>query len=112
MRLSFSLSSYAILGFIVLLIAAPAFALDLHQARSQGLVGELPTGYVEALSTQPGVVGVVSDVNSKRKAEYERIAVAKGQSVDVVAKVAAQEIITGLEPGSSYKGSDGSWKKR
>lgn len=93
--------------------AAPAFALDLHDARAQGLVGERADGYVEALNpTAGGVSQLVTDVNSKRKAEYARIAAEKKQSVDVVAKLAAQQIISGLEPGASYKDANGAWKKR
>ena len=75
-----------------LLISASALALDLHSARSSGAVVELPTGYIKAAKLSPEVDALVTDVNAKRKAEYERIAKEKGSSVEAVAAVAAQEI--------------------
>jgi hypothetical protein len=95
-----------------MLLASPALALDLHGARSSGLVGEKTDGYVAAINSTPEVKALVADVNAKRKQEYARISKQNGQPVDVVAKLAAQEIITKLDPGSSYQGPDGSWKKR
>ena len=100
------------LTLIATLLASPAFALDLHQARSAGIVGEKLDGYVAALQQTPEVNALVADVNAKRKAEYTRISKQNGQPVDVVAKLAAQEIMGKLDAGSSYQGTDGGWKKR
>lgn len=94
------------------MLAMPAWALDLHQARSSGAIGEKLDGYVTALQSSGEVKALVDEVNTKRKAEYTRISAQNGQPVDVVAKLAAQQIINGLEPGSQYQGPDGSWKKR
>ena len=101
-----------LLALVAALIVTPALALDLHQARSTSLVGEKSDGYVAALNPTPEVQALVADVNAKRQQEYARISQQKGQPVDVVAKLAAQQIITQLAPGSSYQGTDGSWKKR
>lgn len=101
-----------VLALLAVLITAPAIALDLHQARSTGLVGEKPDGYVAALNSTPEVQALVADVNAKRQQEYARISQQKNQPIDVVAKLAAQQIITQLDVGSSYMGSDGTWKKR
>jgi uncharacterized protein YdbL (DUF1318 family) len=95
-----------------LLAASPALALDLQGARSSGLVGEKPNGYVEAVKPSPDVLSLVGDVNAKRKEEYARISKENGQSVEVVGQLAAQQIISKLPAGSLYQGSDGSWKKR
>jgi uncharacterized protein len=100
------------LGLIAVFFAFPAWALDLQQARNSGAVGEKNDGYVEALASSPEVGALVSEVNSKRRQEYARIAKEKGQPVDIVAKLAAQQIISNLSPGSSYQAADGSWKKR
>lgn len=94
------------------LAALPAFALDLHQARGAGQVGEKADGYVTALSSTAEVKALVADVNAKRSVEYTRISKENGQPVDVVAKLAAQQIITNLKAGESYQGTDGAWKKR
>ena len=101
-----------LLALLGALVVTPALALDLHQARSTSLVGEQLDGYVAALNPTSEVQALVADVNAKRQREYARISQQKGQPVDVVAKLAAQQIITQLAPGSPYQGMDGSWKKR
>lgn len=101
-----------IVALFIALIAAPAWALDLQQARSSGLVGEKPDGYIAAVQASPEVNALVASVNAQRQQEYARIAKEKGQTVDVVAKLAAPEIIGKLGAGQYYQGSDGAWKKR
>ena len=101
------------LGLILTVITAlPAFALDLQQARAAGSIGETTKGYVAVIKSSPDVEELVASVNAKRKQEYARISQANGQSVDVVAKVAAEQIINNLEAGNLYQAADGSWKKR
>jgi uncharacterized protein len=95
-----------------LLVATPALALDLHGARSAGLVGEKADGYAQALNSTPDVAALVADVNAKRQQEYARISKENGQPADVVAKLAAQQIITGLSAGASYQTPSGEWKKK
>ena len=92
-----------------LLFATPAFALELGDARAQGLVGETQAGYVARISGGAEVATLVADVNAKRRAEYERISAENGQGVDVVAKVAAGEIINNLPAGAKYKDNKGKW---
>ena len=104
-----------LLSFLVLsgaLIALPAFALDLQSARVGGMVGEKLDGYIAAVQASPDVNALVNDVNVKRREEYARISKQNGQSVDVVAKLAAQQVIAKLPDGASYQAADGSWKKK
>lgn len=102
-----------VLGFFLsLMLASPAFALDLSEARQAGSVGETLQGYIAAVKSSPEVESLVSDVNAQRKQEYARISKENGQAVDIVAKVAAEQIINNLEAGSLYQTTDGSWKKR
>ena len=93
-------------------LALPAWALELHQARASGQVGELATGYVVALQPGAGVDALVADVNAKRKTEYAKIAAQNGQSLDVVAKLAAPQIISSLEPGAPYQSTGGAWQTK
>ncbi|MCB1782842.1 MAG: YdbL family protein [Alphaproteobacteria bacterium] len=101
-----------VLFALVLLVSLPAYALDLQSARDAGLVGEALTGYVAALKETPEVAALVKDVNTKRLAEFTKISQKNGQPVDVVAKLAAQQIIQNLSPGHYYQAADGSWKQR
>jgi uncharacterized protein YdbL (DUF1318 family) len=90
----------------------PAFALDLKEARATGHVGETTKGYVAVIKTSPEVEELAATINAKRKQEYARISQENGQSVDVVAKVAAEQIINNLDEGSLYQAVDGSWRRR
>jgi uncharacterized protein len=107
-----SLRHFGILLASLLLLASPAYALDLHQARASGLVGEKLDGYVAARKDTADVQALVREVNGKRQQEYARISKENGQPVDVVAKLAAQQIVNGLESGVYYQAPDGSWKQR
>jgi len=102
----------AILSSVAVLWAMPAFALDLHSARAAGQVGEKTDGYVAAITHSGAIDDLVSEVNSKRKAEYTRISKEKGQPVDVVAKLAAEQVIGGLSSGEMYQDASGNWKKK
>lgn len=82
------------------LMALPALALDLHSARSSGVIAELPTGYVKAVKPSAEVDALVATVNAKRRAEYERISKQNGQPIDVVGKLAAPEIAKGIAAGN------------
>lgn len=93
-------------------LSTQAWALDLQQARASGLVGEKRDGYIAALQKTPEVNALVAGVNAKRQQEYARISKENGQPVDVVAKLAAEQIINRLPKGASYQAADGSWSAR
>lgn len=60
---------------VTLLIPVPAHAINLGDAKNQGLVCELPTGYLKPTgSATAEVKKLVQNINAKRKAEYTRIA--------------------------------------
>ena len=82
-----------ILTSSLLFSVAPASALDLKTGRASGAVVEQSTGYIKEVYPSPEVDAMVAEVNAKRKAEYERIDKEKGQPVDEVAKIAAQELL-------------------
>lgn len=101
-----------LLGTFVAVLAFPTWALDLQQARSQGLVGELPNGYVGVVQSNPEAQKLATDVNARRKQEYQRISKENGEPVAVVAKLAAVQIIQKLPSGSLYQSPDGRWVKK
>jgi uncharacterized protein YdbL (DUF1318 family) len=91
------------------LMATPAWALDLQTARTQGVVGETTSGYIQATGGGSEVNALVTEVNAKRKTEYARISAENGQPIDVVAKVAAGTIISNLPKGAKYQTPGGVW---
>jgi uncharacterized protein YdbL (DUF1318 family) len=101
-----------LLASVSLFFSLSAAALDLQQARSTGQIGELNTGYVQALQNNGDATALADDVNAKRRAEYSRISAANGQSVDIVAKLAAGQIVKNLGTGAKYQDTNGSWQTR
>lgn len=101
-----------VLSVFSLLAAFPAFALDLQGARGAGLIGEKQNGYVAAIEETPEVIALVAEINTKRSQEYARISGENQQPVDVVARLAAEQIINNLKQGNLYQDPDGRWVKR
>lgn len=87
----------------------PALALSLDEARAQGLVGELPNGYVAARGNAPGVSDLVDSVNRRRRAHYQDIAAQTGVPVAAVEQQAGQALIERLPPGAWYMDSQNRW---
>ncbi len=106
------LRNLGILFAAVILFAIPAYALDLQSGRASGQVGEKLDGYVAARKDTAETQALVAEINAKRRQEYARISKENNQPVDVVAKLAAEQIINNLEPGVYFQAPDGSWKQR
>ena len=75
------------------LFAVPASALDLGQAKNQGLVKETVSGYIAAVKPSAEVNALVSKINAGRKAEYQRIAKKRGTSLTAVEQLAGQKLV-------------------
>ncbi|MCB1972218.1 MAG: YdbL family protein [Rhodobacteraceae bacterium] len=93
---------------------APAWAVDLDQARSQGLVGERPDGLVGAVPTTvaPDVLALVDSVNTARLNTYRDIASKNNTPVDAVQAIAGEkQVQKARENGWYYMDAQGAWKK-
>ncbi|CUR45450.1 YdbL family probable chaperone protein [Alloalcanivorax xenomutans] len=95
-----------------LTMAGSAFALELDQAKTQGLVGEQPNGYLGVVKATPEAVQLVSEVNEKRRQAYERIARQNGITLEQVANLAGQKAIEKTAGGEYVKTPDGQWIKK
>jgi len=96
----------------LLLIMQPAFAIDLQQAKDQGLVGETTSGYLEAVSSpSPEIKALIQSINAQRKAKFQEIATRNNTSLDAVEKLAGKKAIEKSDPGAYIK-VDGSWQKK
>ena len=74
------------------LFAMPASALDLAQARAQGLVKETPSGYLTVVKPSGEVNNLVKNINAGRKAEYQRIAKKNGTPLSTVEQLAGKRL--------------------
>jgi uncharacterized protein YdbL (DUF1318 family) len=58
--------------FFTLMFSLPVLALSLTQAKQQGLVGEIATGYIGVVKPSPAATQLVQKINVERRKAYEK----------------------------------------
>jgi len=101
------MSLAGMLGF-----SSSLWAIDLQSAKSQGLVGETPSGYLAAVKNSAEARAVVAQVNSARKQHYQSIASRNGTSLQVVEILAGKKAIAKAARGHYIKSASGSWVRK
>jgi len=96
-------SLFAVVFLLFSFFPAPAFALSLEEAKTQGLVGELSNGYLGVVSDSPEVQALVQDINAKRKVQYQTIAKRNGTPLDEVEQLAGKKAIEKTSSGNFIK---------
>ena len=94
-----------------------AWAADpvIEQAKAQGIIGELSTGYlgiVDASKATPDLKRRVDEVNAGRLQGYTEIAQKTGQTVQIVGQLAAEKQFERAEPGELVKPDGEAWTKK
>jgi uncharacterized protein YdbL (DUF1318 family) len=94
--------------------SSSSWAIDLQAAKSQGLVGEQPNGYLGSVKGKPGndVAAMINEINAARKAEYQRIAKRNDTKLDVVEKLAGKKAIEKTPNGQFVRLPSGQWVKK
>ena len=103
---------FAAIGLLLLL--QNAWAIDIGDAKAQGLVGEANTGYIAAVQTPASaeVRALIADVNSKRRASFESTAQKTGTTVAQVANRFYELAVQKTAPGNYYQDKSGRWQKK
>ncbi len=114
MKFSNLLTKYFLIILIVLAPISSVWAIDLESAKSQGLVGELQNGYLAPIDGQASteINNLVSNINTKRKAEYNKIAEASGTTVIAVEALAGKKAIEKTVAGNYVQNSNGKMQKK
>ena len=103
-----------ILTFVIIFATSinTTWAIDLGDAKSQGLVGETPRGYLQAVAgATDELKGLIKSVNSKRKKQYEKIASQNNTSLESVESMAGKKAINMTKSGNYIK-MNGKWTKK
>ena len=103
---------FAAIGLLLLL--QNAWAIDIHDAKAQGLVGEADTGYLAAVQSPASaeVRALIADVNEKRKAQFTQAAQNTGATVEQVAYRFYELAVQKTASGNFYQDSSGRWQKK
>lgn len=103
---------------LALCLALPAMAMSLEEAKnalepakSQGLVGETPSGYLAAVDSGQRASDIVSAINDARREAYKKIAEKHGIAVTKVETVAGKKAVD-KTPAGQYIRVNGSWVKK
>ena len=95
-------------------VSAMAWALDIDNAKDQGLIGETKSGYISAVSKNPSaeIKSFVAEINTKRKAKYAAIAKKRGIPLKNVEQLAAKKAVEKTKPGNFVQDKSGNWVKK
>ena len=96
---------------VALFLTTSAFALDLGEAKATGLVGETSKGYVAAVKPSATINALITDINERRKAHYQKIANKNKLSLAAIEVRAGQKAINKTPAGQYINSGDG-WKKK
>ena len=103
----------SIAALLLVLAFQSAWAIDIHSAKEQGLVGEANTGYLAAIGTPSAEVkALIAEVNEKRKAEFQRTAEKTGATLQQVQFRFYELAVQRTQPGHYYQDAGGSWKRK
>jgi len=96
------------------LLLQNAWAIDIHDAKAQGLVGEANTGFIAAVQSPASaeVRALIADVNNKRKTRFESTAQKTGTTAAQVAYRFYEIAVQKTEPGHYYQDTSGRWQKK
>lgn len=108
----------ALLLSAVFAISMPVLAMNLQQAmsalpnaKSQGLVGEQPNGYLGVVQSSPEAENIAKLINDARRAEYARLAKENNIAVSDVEAMAGQKAVERTTRGH-YILLDGKWLQK
>lgn len=89
-----------------------SFALSLDEAKTQGLLGEQPDGYLGIVSIATSeLTQLKNNINQQRQALYQDIAKKNGTEVNSVEQLAGKKAIEKAAAGTYVKLTDGKWQK-
>jgi uncharacterized protein len=103
---------------LVLAVSLPLMAMDLQQAMSslgaaktQGLVGEQPDGYLGAVAPSTDAADIVKLINEARHAQYQRLAKDNNLALPDVEAMAGLKAIE-KTPSGQYVQVNKKWAKK
>lgn len=105
-------------ALLALMASLPVLAISLDDAKNQlesvkqqGLVGEMPTGYLGVVQAGGQAAAIVEVINQARRTEYVRIAERHDIAVSQVEAVAGQNALE-RTPAGQYIQVNGRWVQK
>ena len=92
---------------LVSTIAFSAWAISLSDAKNQGLVGEMPNGYLGVVVDSAEAKSLVASVNKKRKSIYMNLARKNKITMQQVTALAGEKALAKTQSGHFIKNAAG-----
>lgn len=102
-------------GAVILWLTAvvPAFPMSVEEAKTKGLVGEKPNGYLGVVKADSAEAqSLTNEVNHKRRQAYEDIATRNRTQVEAVEALAGEKAIQNTKQGHFVEGPGGGWTRK
>ncbi|MBL4823544.1 MAG: YdbL family protein [Colwellia sp.] len=99
-------------ALLVSAMAFSAWAISLSDAKQQGLVGEMPNGYLGLVVDNAAAKSLVVSVNKKRKSIYMNLARKNKITMQQVTVLAGKKSLAKTQSGHLIKNSSGQWVKK
>ncbi|MFT6928016.1 MAG: hypothetical protein ACJAZP_003663 [Psychromonas sp.] len=98
-----------IILMLTLMLSFSVFAIELSDAKQQGLVGEQMDGLLGVIEASPEVKELVNSINTQRLAVYKQIAEKNAMSIDQVSVLAGEKAIKKTPKGQYIQNTVGQW---
>lgn len=99
-------------ALLVSTMAFSAWAISLSDAKKQGLVGEMPNGYLGVVVDSAEAKSLVASVNKKRKSIYMNLARKNKITMQQVTALAGEKALAKTQSGHFIKNAAGQWVKK
>ena len=99
-------------ALLVSAMAFSAWAISLSDAKQQGLVGEMPNGYLGVVVDNAEAKSLVMSVNKKRKSIYMNLARKTKITMQQVTALAGEKSLAKTQSGHLIKNTAGQWIKK
>ena len=99
-------------ALLVSAMAFSAWAISLSDAKQQGLVGEMPNGYLGVVINNAEAKSLVASINKKRKSIYMILARKNKITMQQVTTLAGEKSLAKTQSGHFIKNVSGQWVKK
>ena len=99
-------------ALLIYVMAFSAWAISLSDAKQQGLVGEMPNGYLGVVVNNAQAKSLVASVNEKRKSIYINLARKNNITLQQVTALAGEKALAKTQSGHLIQNAAGQWVKK
>lgn len=98
-----------ILLLCTLILSFSSFAIELPDAKEQGLIGEQNNGLLGVVESSPEVEMLVKEINALRLQKYAQIAQKNGMTLEQVSLLAGEKTVKKTPAGQYIQNAAGQW---